>query len=346
MFATCCTAVRSYVPLTVCMQHLLLRSCWLLWSCALSLTSHHNCYSCAGDDTTGSNSFFCAARLLLRWLWDCVVFCFWVPSKFGIQVGVKLLLVAAVVLVLPPLSAGCGLVTAGLVIHATVLATLLTAWFVIPVLMLMLLKPELLQQPSRQPGGQMSPPRQPQSPTVPDTPLPQQMGSSRQSQTQATPPLRSPAPATDPFFTIPDGADQPLIQALLASRRAFIEQQAAILAAAHRHRGSHPGPTPAGTHEGGSSAAGPSVSAAASAVPLSMPAAGRISTNRSRTANEREDQPADVCVVCMDADKDWFCLPCRHLAMCETCIIRIIRTTRRCPICQQSITKAVQVYRV
>lgn len=63
------------------------------------------------------------------------------------------------------------------------------------------------------------------------------MGSSRQSQTQATIPLHSPAPATDPFFTIPDGADQPLIQAILLSRCVFIEQQAAILAAAHMHWG-------------------------------------------------------------------------------------------------------------
>lgn len=259
----------------------------------------------------------------------------------------KLLLVAAVVLVLPAFSVACGLVTAGFVIHATMLATLVTAWFVVPVIVLaMLLAPELLQQPSRQPGGQMSPPRQPQASTASDTPLPQQMGSSRQSQTQATPPLHSSAPATDPFFTIPDGADQPLIQALLASRCAFIEQQAAILAAAHRPQGSRSGPTPAGTHEGGSSAAGPTMSAAASAVPVSIPTAGTISTSRSRTAHEREDQPSDVCVVCMDADKDWFGLPCRHLAMCGTCIIRIIKTTRRCPICQQSITKAVQVYRV
>lgn len=207
---------------------------------------------------------------------------------------------------------------------------------------------ELLPQPSRQAGGQMAPTtnRQPQSPTTSVTPLPQQMGSSMQSQTQAMPPLHSPAPATDPFFTIPDGADQPLIQAILLSRRAFIEQQAAILAAAHRHRGSHPGPTPAGTHEADSSAAGPSMSAGASAVPLRMPTAGRASTSRSTMANESEDQPSDVCVVCMDADKDWFCLPCRHLAMCRTCISRIAHTIRRCPICQQYITRAEQVYRV
>lgn len=119
------------------------------------------------------------------------MFWFWVPyncSKFGIQVGVKLFIVAAVVLmVLPAVVAGIGAVSAGF--------GLVTVLFVIPVIMLAKLldlwPDKLLQQPSRQPGRQMAP-----SPILLVTPFPQQIVSSRQSQTQAMPPLHSLAAST------------------------------------------------------------------------------------------------------------------------------------------------------
>ena len=129
--------------------------------------------------------------------------------------------------------------------------------------------------------------------------------------------------------TTPDSADQPVFSSIVFTCRFLVEygQQAAFLATIQRLRG-FLGLVPVGTHEADSSAAVPSASTIASAVSLSMPAADRTSTSRCGTAIESEDQPSDVCVVCMDADKDWFCLPCRHLAMCGTYISRLAHTTR------------------
>lgn len=128
-----------------------------------------------------------------------------------------------------------------------------------------LLPDESFQQPSRQAGGHMAPNRQPQSPTTSAAQLSQQMGSSRQSQTQAVPPLHSSAAATHHSYTTPDRADQPVNSASQFSFftcRFHVErgQQAAFLVAFHRLRGSLSVLVPAGTHEADSSAAGPSTS--------------------------------------------------------------------------------------
>lgn len=196
---------------------------------------------------------------------------------------------------------------------------------------------------SSQSSGQVAPNRQPQSATTSGTQLHQQTVSSRPPQAQqVASTVHSPAPAVHQSFTVPDVADQPLILALFLSHREFIQQQAGILAAIQRQRESRPGSTPPGTRGADSSAAGAS---AASAVPLSMPMADRTSTSGSKTAAESESQLEDVCVVCMDASKDWLCMPCRHLAMCGACTARIQHQTGRCPICQQYIRQAVQVYK-
>ncbi len=54
---------------------------------------------------------------------------------------------------------------------------------------------------------------------------------------------------------------------------------------------------------------------------------------------------ADVCSVCMDAQNDWACIPCGHLAMCKDCSARVKRLTGRCPICSQRIKQVMQVYK-
>ncbi len=54
---------------------------------------------------------------------------------------------------------------------------------------------------------------------------------------------------------------------------------------------------------------------------------------------------AGVCSVCRDAQKDWACIPCGHLAMCKDCSARVKRLTGQCPICSQRIKQVMQVYR-
>ena len=62
------------------------------------------------------------------------------------------------------------------------------------------------------------------------------------------------------------------------------------------------------------------------------------------TAATSAPQPADVCVVCMDASKDSLCVPRGHLAMCGECSARVKHQTRHCPICQKKIKQVMQVY--
>ena len=318
----------------------------LLWS--LLCFVKHTCHSHAGKHVNGSNSIFWAARLLFSRLWKSFVFCLWVPyncSKVGIQAGMKLFAAtAAAFLVFAIFSTAFGAVLG--------LATVVGAMLSVSCIMIMMqgkfvraglcLQPQNSTIKSGQPGQQTA---QSQSPVISGTQLHQQTVSSRQPQAHVTPTLDSPAPAVHQPFTIPDSADHPLISAFASSGREYIQQQIAILAAIQRQRWSHPGPIPHSVREADGSAAGPSYSAAASAVPLSMPVAGKSSTSRSRTATESKSQLADVCVVCMDASKDWLCMPCRHLAMCGACTARIQHQTGRCPICQQYIRQAVQVYK-
>ena len=268
----------------------------------------------------------------------------WVPyhcSKLGTQAGMKLLAAtAAVLLVFPACLAGFGFF--GL---AVVLAMMFVGCVVMSGLLLGTLLPDKLflwLQRSIVTGRQPALNRQPQSASISDTQLHRQMDSSRQPQAQATPTLHSPAPAMHQSFSVPARVDQPRISALISSFCEFFQEQTAIMAA---YPWQWESSTPPGTRGADSSAAGPSTSAAASAVPSSMPIADRSSTSRSKAATENESQLGDVCVVCMDASKDWLCLPCHHLAMCGACTARIQHQTQRCPICQQYIRQAVQVYK-
>ena len=64
------------------------------------------------------------------------------------------------------------------------------------------------------------------------------------------------------------------------------------------------------------------------------------------TATTSPLELANVCVVCMDAGKDWLCVPCGHLAMCKVCSARVKHQTGRCPVCQKKIKQVLQVYKV
>ena len=141
----------------------------------------------------------------------------------------------------------------------------------------------------------------------------------------------------------PQGANQPLAAAIASSHHDFIQQQAAILANIRRQRDSSLVSPRPGIDVTDGSAAG--TVAAASALPLEMPLGGRNSSTGSLACAEKEDQYVDACVVCMDGDKNWLCLPCGHLAMCGACSARVKCQTGRCPICQQSIQQVVQVFR-
>ena len=100
--------------------------------------------------------------------------------------------------------------------------------------LLLFLQPESPATTSRQPSEQMVPNGHPQSPDIPSTQLHQRVVSSRQPQTQVMPSLGS---VVHQSFTVRNGADQPLISALVSSHHEYIQQQASILSAIQRDRG-------------------------------------------------------------------------------------------------------------
>ncbi|KAK9668467.1 hypothetical protein RND81_13G062800 [Saponaria officinalis] len=52
------------------------------------------------------------------------------------------------------------------------------------------------------------------------------------------------------------------------------------------------------------------------------------------------------CVICFDASKDCFFIPCGHCASCFTCGTRIAEDAGICPICRRKIKKVRKIYNV
>ncbi|KAL5710200.1 hypothetical protein ACHQM5_020792 [Ranunculus cassubicifolius] len=66
-------------------------------------------------------------------------------------------------------------------------------------------------------------------------------------------------------------------------------------------------------------------------------ATGSLDTNQ---------QKEHVCVVCFDAPRDCFFLPCGHSATCFSCGTRIVDEAGTCPICRRKMKKVRKIYTV
>ncbi|XP_065878393.1 E3 ubiquitin-protein ligase APD2-like [Euphorbia lathyris] len=53
-----------------------------------------------------------------------------------------------------------------------------------------------------------------------------------------------------------------------------------------------------------------------------------------------------ICVICFDAPRDCFFLPCGHCAACFTCGTRIAEEGGTCPICRRSMKKVRKIFSV
>ena len=345
--ATCSPVIQFALIINVSSEHPWTMCCKFIHILLSSVSSNFRLTAFAGEQVNGRNSMFSAASLLFRRQRTALVLYFW----------------------LAPLSL-CLTVVVWVLIWVLVVWRLIIAFRSWLVSFVPGRQPQSPIMPSRQPHRQVVPSRRPQIQDLP----------SRQPQARAIPALLSSAPDAQQLFSNPQGTDETLTAALLASCQEFIEQQRAILAAIRRQRETRamsrslgvvsscqetiaqqtailaaiqrqresPLVSPRlGTCETGGSTAGPSTSAlpAASAVPLSVPSADRNSSNRFAVPTEHTTVFADLCVICMTADKDWLCFPCGHLAMCRACSAGVQRQTGRCPICRQPITQVVQVYR-
>ncbi|GLU18855.1 hypothetical protein SLE2022_351320 [Rubroshorea leprosula] len=58
------------------------------------------------------------------------------------------------------------------------------------------------------------------------------------------------------------------------------------------------------------------------------------------------NNPPRLCVVCFDAPRDCFFLPCGHCATCFTCGTRIAEDAGTCPICRRKMKKVRKIFSV
>ena len=60
------------------------------------------------------------------------------------------------------------------------------------------------------------------------------------------------------------------------------------------------------------------------------------------TFSSKEESP---CVVCYDERNGTFVLqPCGHAKTCQKCTDKIVRETKRCPLCRKTVTKYQKIY--
>ncbi|KAF9599104.1 hypothetical protein IFM89_035383 [Coptis chinensis] len=58
------------------------------------------------------------------------------------------------------------------------------------------------------------------------------------------------------------------------------------------------------------------------------------------------NHPRRLCVICFDAQRDCFFLPCGHCAACFTCGTRIVDEAGTCPICRRKTKKVKKIFTV
>ncbi|XP_042955581.1 E3 ubiquitin-protein ligase APD2-like isoform X1 [Carya illinoinensis] len=64
------------------------------------------------------------------------------------------------------------------------------------------------------------------------------------------------------------------------------------------------------------------------------------------TEGESINNPRCLCVICFDAPRDCFFLPCGHCAACFTCGTRIAEEAGTCPICRRKMKKVRKIFSV
>ena len=52
-----------------------------------------------------------------------------------------------------------------------------------------------------------------------------------------------------------------------------------------------------------------------------------------------------TCVVCLEDEADFLCLPCGHQCGCNDCLVQIRAGTNQCPMCRGAIGGLQRVFR-
>lgn len=67
----------------------------------------------------------------------------------------------------------------------------------------------------------------------------------------------------------------------------------------------------------------------------------KLKSLQRQLEQEREKQ---LCVVCQDAERSIILLPCRHFALCRSCIEALLERQHTCPVCRNLIYEIIPVY--
>ncbi|TKY47156.1 Mitochondrial ubiquitin ligase activator of nfkb 1-A [Spatholobus suberectus] len=79
---------------------------------------------------------------------------------------------------------------------------------------------------------------------------------------------------------------------------------------------------------------------------LTMWLARNSMEGKSSREGETSNDLQHLCVICSDAPRDCFFLPCGHSAACFACATRIAAEACTCPICQRKLKKVRQIFTV
>ena len=62
------------------------------------------------------------------------------------------------------------------------------------------------------------------------------------------------------------------------------------------------------------------------------------------TESNKNTKDVGSCAICLDAPLTHVFVPCGHMCACQECSKKVIRKQRKCPICKQISTQAIQVF--
>ena len=69
-------------------------------------------------------------------------------------------------------------------------------------------------------------------------------------------------------------------------------------------------------------------------------AAGAKKEESSKSAGESRDK--NKCIICLDREKVFACIPCGHLVLCDMC--SSMRGLNSCPLCRVPISSLIKIY--
>ena len=64
------------------------------------------------------------------------------------------------------------------------------------------------------------------------------------------------------------------------------------------------------------------------------------------SVNKVYESKGTECVICMDKGYEVVFVPCGHYCLCENCANQILETTKKCPLCRQTVNMAIKRDRI